>query len=41
MQQLNFTFAILYFNQKTQNNTTIYHFLIGNIQDNINTFDGN
>ena len=35
------TFAIQYFSQKTSNNTQLNHFLPGNIQDNINTFNGN
>ena len=38
---LSITFAVLYFNQKTLNDTQIDHFLLGNIQDNINFFDGN
>ena len=38
---LSVTFAVQYFNQKTLNDTLISHFLPGNIQDNINTFDRN
>ena len=38
---LRITFAVQYFNQKTSNDTSISHFLSENIQDNINTFDGN
>ena len=35
------TFDVQYFNQKTPSDPPISHFLHGNIQDNINTFDGN
>ena len=38
---LSITFTVSYFNQETLNDTPINHFLFGNIQDNINTFDGN
>ena len=37
---LSIAFAVLYFNQKTVNDTPINHLLTGNIQDNINTIDG-
>ena len=36
---LSITFAVQYLNQKTPNDTPVSHFLPGNIQDNINTFD--
>ena len=35
------TFAVQYFDQKRPNDTPINYFLRENIQDNINTFDGN
>ena len=33
------TFAAQYLSQKTRNDTLITHFLPGNIQDNVNTFE--
>ena len=38
---LSITFAVQYFNQETPNDTAINHFLRGNIQGNINNFNGN